>query len=138
MIVPRALILALFVAAAGCRSRTREDARNVALAFEAFEQASTDDRLPALESLRSAKCEEPSTCADRDVCVEYGAALMRARELTDKARAFGPEDAGGNGVATPTERTRILQGAEEALDLAESLSPKCQDALRRLHERAAS
>ena len=54
----------------------------------------------------------------------------------DKARALGPEDGGGNGAATESERAIILAGAQDALQKAEAAEPGCHAALERLHARA--
>ena len=116
----------------GCPSRSAADARAIAAAFDAFEQASESDKHDALDSLRRARCDEPQSCADRDVCARYADAIVRASDLSAKAHELGPEDAGGNGAATPTERARIIQGAQDALEEAQSAEPKCHEALERL------
>jgi hypothetical protein len=125
------------LAAASCADRGAAEARAVAQAISAFEQAAPGDRAAALEALKTSTCSEPPTCAWRDACVGYGAAFVRARELMDKARALGPEADGGNGAATESERAIILAGAQDALQVAEQAEPACHEALERLHARAS-
>jgi hypothetical protein len=131
-------VLALAYAAlgGGCRERREgEDASAILQAYEAFQGAVPSDRRAALDALANARCRDPIACADRDACASYGAALVRANELTGKARAFGPSDAGGNGAATLDELAIIVGGAEDAVNDAERAEPACSAALQRLADR---
>lgn len=136
-----ALVLGLALAAlsgAGCRDRRDGgDSRQILLAYEAFQGAAPSDRRAALDALAHAQCRDPGVCADRDACATYGAALVRASELTGKARSLGPTDAGGNGAATLEELTIIVSGAEDAVLEAERAEPGCSEALQRLADRRA-
>jgi hypothetical protein len=132
------LALALAVGAAGCRGRAEADeARQILLAYEAFQNAAPNDRRAALDALAHAACKDAGNCADRDACASYGASLLRAQELTAKARSLGPSDAGGSGAATVEELTIIVAGAEEAVADAEKAEPGCSSALERLADRRA-
>jgi hypothetical protein len=129
--------------AAGCRRQGSDgngkEPRAIAQAFEDFEGASPSDRRAALESLKSAPCAaDPADCADRDACVHYASALQNATELMAKARALGPEDAGGSGAASPEEYVTIVSAADDAVKTAEAARPACLEALDRLHRRAAA
>jgi hypothetical protein len=128
--------LALALVLAGCRDAGREEARAIARAYEDFENAGAPDRPAALKALQSARCSEASLCADRDACATYAASIVKTKQLTDKARELGPEDAGGNGAATESELAIIVAGAQDALDEAEKQAPRCHEALTRLHQRA--
>ena len=103
-------------------------------AYEAFQHASTTDRQQALSELRRTRCTSPTRCNDRDACTTYATALVRATDLTARAHALGPVDAGGNAAATSNELAVIVQGAEEALRKAEDAEAKCQHALVRLYD----
>ena len=137
----RASLLTLVTAGccvlSSCNDRGAGEARAVAQAITSFEQAEPSDRAAALQALRNAACSEAETCTWRDACVAYGTAFVRARELMDKARALGPEDGGGNGAATDSERAIILASAQDALQAAEAAEPGCHDALEHLHARAS-
>lgn len=125
-------IVSLSLSACSKRSG-REDARAITNAYRAFQEASETDRPQALAALEKARCDDKATCADRDACVEYGRALMRAADLSKRARALAPEDAGGSGAATPEEMGVIMAGAEAAVKKAESIEPQCRAALDRLY-----
>ena len=128
--------LAWLPAIGSCSDRGATQAGVIARAITSFEESTPADRAAALSALKDAPCGEPPTCVWRDACVAYGTAFLRARELMDKARALGPEDGGGNGAATETERAIILASAQDALQKAETAEPSCHDALERLHARA--
>jgi len=130
------LSFALLASLGACSDRGAMEARAIAQAITSFEQADPGDRAAALMALQNAPCHEPDTCGFRDACVTYGSAFVRARELVDKARALGPEDGGGNGAATESERAIILASAQEALQKAEGAESGCHAALERLHVRA--
>ncbi len=138
---PRALGLALALLLAfapGCRDRREaDDARGILSAYEAFQNAVPSDRRAALEALANAKCRDAAVCADRDACASYATAMVRANELTAKAKSLAPEDAGGNGAATMKELAIIVAGAEDAIGDAERAEPSCTSALERLSERRA-
>jgi hypothetical protein len=127
----RLLLLALLFTA--CREAKREDVRAIVRAYEAFQGASPTDRPAALAALATAPCVDAPTCADRDACVGYGRALTRAQDLLRKARELGPEDAGGNGAATPAELSIIVGGADDATKDATAKEPACRGALDRLY-----
>jgi hypothetical protein len=132
------LALALVSSLPACKERRdAEDARAILSAYEAFQNASPTDRRAALDALAHATCRDPESCADRDACAGYGAALVRATELTSKARSLSPVDAGGNGAATAEELAIIVAGAEEAVNEAERVEPTCSAALQRLADRRA-
>jgi hypothetical protein len=137
----RALAVALALTlgfAPGCNDRREaDDARGILSAYEAFQNAVPSDRRAALAALASAKCRDATVCADRDACATYATALVRASELTAKARSLAPEDAGGNGAATMKELGIIVAGAEEAIGEAEQAEKACTAALERLSERRA-
>lgn len=120
------------LASLACGKRPSESPRVLVRAYQAFQAASPTDRAAALADLTSAPCDDPSMCGARDVCVTYGKALERARTLTSKARELGPEDGGGNGAATESERSIILASAQEALEEAEKAQPKCAAAMEKL------
>lgn len=116
----------------GCEKKKSESPRKIVRAYQSYQQASPSDRAAALADMAAAPCDDPGMCADRDACVGYAKALERARELTAKARELGPEDGGGNGAATESERATILAGAQDALEQAEKAHPTCEAALARL------
>lgn len=138
---PRALAVALTLTlgfAPGCRDRREaDDARGILSAYEAFQNAVPSDRRAALEALANARCRDAAVCSDRDACASYATALVRASELTGKAKSLAPEDAGGNGAATMRELGIIVAGAEEAIGEAERAETACTAALERLAERRA-
>lgn len=113
----------------------RPDARAIVRAYEDFQNAKGTDRKDALDALANTGCDPQATCADRDACVTYGRALLRAQELIAKARELGPTDAGGNGAATPSELVTIVAGADDATKAATDAEPACREALSRLYAR---
>jgi hypothetical protein len=127
----RFLVVALLICS--CRSPKRADAQAIVRAYEAFQGAPQADRRAALASLETAPCKDGPTCADRDACVAYARSLTRAQELTRKAKELAPEDAGGNGAATPAELSIIIGGADDAAKEASSAEPGCRTALDRLY-----
>lgn len=126
-------LLLLTVLLMACRAPKRDDARAIVRAYEAFQGASPADRRAALASLEAAPCLDAPTCADRDACAGYARSLTRAQELSRKARELGPEDAGGNGAATPAELSIIVGGADDATKDATAKEPACRGALDRLY-----
>jgi hypothetical protein len=123
-----------------CRKDTPDtkEPRAIARAFEAFEGAAPSDKRAALDALAHAPCSaDPLDCTDRDACVHYASALQNANELSAKAKALGPEDAGGSGAATEQEYVVIVTAADDAVKTAEAARPQCLEALDRLHRRAA-
>lgn len=136
----RVVLVSVFVAlfTLGCPSRGHgdDDARAIARAFEDFENAQPSDRTAALEALKNQPCRDPADCADRDVCVRYATSMQQATVLASKAKSLGPEDAGGNGAATPQELATIVAAADDALKNAEATRQTCLQALDRLHRRA--
>ena len=133
----RLFIAVLFVITA-CRGGRvpREDARNIVRAYEAFQNASAFDRPAALASLGTIPCGDPNTCADRDACATHARHLFRAQDLARRARELGPEDAGGNGAATPAELSVIISAADDEAKAATVTEPTCRDALARLYAAA--
>lgn len=131
-------VIAFATALAACRggSQARTDARSIVRAYEAFQGAGKGDRPAALESLATAKCVDPATCADRDACVAYARHLLRAQDLARRARELGPEDAGGNGAATPAELAVIVSAADDETKAASVTEPTCRAALDRLYSLA--
>ena len=129
--------LTLLVGLGCCHARDPNEPRAIARAFEEFEGAAPSDRAAALAALRDVRCVDVANCADRDECVRYATAVTRTKELVNKAQTLGPEDGGGNGAATPEERSVIVAAASDALREAERFEPPCLEALRRLHQRAA-
>ena len=132
-IAPAAAIFAILVVSSCGKRSGRDDARAITNAYRAFQEASVTDRPAALAELTKARCDDAPTCADRDACVDYAKALVRAADLTRRARALAPEDAGGNGAATPDELAVIVSGADDAVKKTEALEPKCRVALERLY-----
>jgi hypothetical protein len=129
-------LLAIATLSPACgRSRDGAEARTILVAYESFQQASQTDRPAALEALRAARCSDAAMCADRDACVGYATALMRATELAGKAHTLGPVDAGGNGGAKPEELAIIVAAADEAIESAEHAEEACDAAIRRLGDR---
>jgi hypothetical protein len=126
------LLIALALVMA-CRGQKREDVRAIVRAYEAFQSAGQADRRAALASLEAAPCNDTPTCKDRDACVGYARSLTRAQELTRKAQELAPEDAGGNGAATPAELSIIIGGADDATKEATAAEPACRSALDRLY-----
>ncbi len=126
--------VALLASSFGCsRDSSRPDAKAIVRAFEAFQGATLGDRPDALKDLEAAPCADAVTCADRDACVGYAKALVRAQQLVNKARELGAVDAGGNGAATPSELAIIVGGADDATKAAEAAEPRCREALERLY-----
>jgi hypothetical protein len=134
-----ALVLGI-VLAMGCRGnaqREREEAHAVTRAWQEFQRnEATADRSAIVAAMKALPCDSPTLCADRDACIVYATAVMRATDLTRRARALAPEDAGGNGAATQEELSIIVSGAEDAVKSAERLERACKEALTRLYTRA--
>jgi len=129
----RMLVITVLLVACRGGSQTRNDARAIVRAYEAFQGASAPDRSAALESLASVPCVDATICADRDACVAYARHLFRAQDLARRARELGPEDAGGNGAATPAELTIIVSAADDETKAASVTQPTCRAALDRLY-----
>ena len=120
----------------GCKDDTvAREAKAIALAYDAFQNAGLADRRSALEAFARVGCTGPS-CADRDACVSYATPLLRAQELVSKAKSLGPVDAGGNGVATDPELAIIVSSADDFTAAATAAEPACREALTRLQKRA--
>ena len=121
-----------------CRKPPAADTEALALAraYEAVTSTSLSERSIAIDSFKVAQCKVAQNCADRDACVTYATALLRAQTLADKARALSATDAGGNGAATKSELTLIVDGADQALKSAEKAEPDCTKALHALYARA--
>lgn len=114
------------------RGPKHPDARMIVRAYEDFQSAGTADRNAALKALEMTTC-TPATCSDRDACAKYGRKLLRAQELSRRARELGPEDAGGNGAASESELAIIIGGADDATKEATAAEPDCRKALERLY-----
>jgi hypothetical protein len=126
------LLTVLFVACRG-GTRARNDAQGIVRAYERFQGAAVGDRPAALASFEATPCVDPKVCADRDRCAEYARHLFRAQDLARRARELGPEDAGGNGAATPAELSIIVSGADDETKAASVSEPLCRGALDRLY-----
>jgi len=122
----------LALSATACRGGPSgsPEARGITRAYEAFQGASPSDRPAALKSLEQATC--TTLCAERDACATYASHLLRAQQLVQKVRELGPEDAGGNGAASPSELAIIVEGADDASKKASAAEPTCSTALERL------
>ncbi len=130
----RSLLAFVFAAcAAACGKPPRDDAKAIVRAYEELQGADWVDRQAALDAFAKTRCDDAQTCADRDLCTTYSRTLFRAQSLVRKAKELGPESAGGNGAATPSELALIISGADDASKAATAAEPACQSALQRLY-----
>ncbi|GAC1352813.1 MAG: hypothetical protein NVS3B20_14300 [Polyangiales bacterium] len=125
--------------AIGCRQAHRhDDARAITIAYRSFLEASESERESALRSLKSVRCNDADTCSARDACAIYATDLVASANLRRRAKELAPEDAGGNGAATPAELSIIVAGATDAMQRANQEVGGCLAAIDRLYATIAA
>ncbi len=88
----RIALLLVVMLAAGCH--TKDEARALVTAIDAFRSAPNDDKPAKADALDKVECNDKEICAVKDACRKSADATARGlrlqKEVQDKARDAGP------------------------------------------------